>query len=624
MQKIRLKAKKKKRNFYLIIIITCLVIITINGIVFFDYLSNINDSIVKQGQVYLPKSTLEKPVALDGYWGFYWNEFFYSFDVDNTDRNYFFIPESWTRYHQNGKQLAETGYATYRVNVITDMPEGSIMALKFNTMFSAYDVYINNHLASSNGRISKEAKQEINVCKPKVVFFKVPAESFDIFIHLSNYQFAKGGFRSSVFAGTPEGILNFENENNAREELIIGALMITALFNLTIFFIKKDQKYRLYFSLFCVFAMVLMDEVNHYTLINMIMDISASQIIFLGYSCLTWAVFFFILYTYEIFKTRVSLAITRISLVVSVCYQLLFIIVSPLTYSRYTNVNNAVEFFVAFLALVIIYHGIKNDYKDSELQFLGIVVLLGAYISGILFSNVFYSSFGTLCYLGVMLFLVIHSALQVRQAIAMENLKNAAELAFFRAQIKPHFFYNTINMIIAVSRKNVDLSRQLLGEFAEFLRFSFDFNNTYDEVPLDQEISLAKAYATLEITRFAGRLDIVFNTDVEENSLVPALVLQPLIENSINHGIWPKKGKGRIIVSIWYEAKNIYFKVEDDGVGIDEKMLDHLNTESKKCGVGLGNVDTRLKMLYKEGLTIRSKLDVGTEISWKVPVRKKT
>ena len=139
-------------------------------------------------------------------------------------------------------------------------------------------------------------------------------------------------------------------------------------------------------------------------------------------------------------------------------------------------------------------------------------------------------------------------------------------------------------------------------------------------MPLRNEIELAQAYIEIEKARFEERINVNFELPENIDLKVPKLILQPLIENAVIHGILPKRGNGRIDVHIRQNGKVLFFTVKDDGVGIDrESKTREKNGENRS--VGLMNIDSRLHRLYGKGLQIKSNSETGTEISWFIQLK---
>uniref|UniRef100_UPI00289B5BA4 sensor histidine kinase n=1 Tax=Anaerotignum sp. TaxID=2039241 RepID=UPI00289B5BA4 len=132
----------------------------------------------------------------------------------------------------------------------------------------------------------------------------------------------------------------------------------------------------------------------------------------------------------------------------------------------------------------------------------------------------------------------------------------------------------------------------------------------------EHEIELAKAYIAIEKARFGNRLDVDFHIKGDIYNLkVPILVLQPIIENAIIHGVLPKAEGGTVDIQISREGKTLFFSVKDNGVGMDKAKLENI-LAGYTNHIGLSNIDSRLRRLYKQGLEMTSKEDEGTEIKW--------
>ena len=196
----------------------------------------------------------------------------------------------------------------------------------------------------------------------------------------------------------------------------------------------------------------------------------------------------------------------------------------------------------------------------------------------------------------------------------------ASELAFLQAQIKPHFLYNAINTFISISRYDVEQARKLLVDFSHYLRRSFDFRGVGQVVSLKQEIELVKAYLEIEKAQHEERLEVSLSLPDDTEARVPILVLQPVVENAIHHGVLPKREGGCVEVSIVKEENTLHFKVADNGTGMEEYQVRRLYEKEPEGGVGLSNINSRLQQLYGAGLAIESSPDAGTTVTWQVPL----
>jgi len=212
-------------------------------------------------------------------------------------------------------------------------------------------------------------------------------------------------------------------------------------------------------------------------------------------------------------------------------------------------------------------------------------------------------------------------------------LNKETELNFLRSQINPHFLYNTLESIKAISNiKGVPEVRDMAKSLAYILRYSI---KGMDIVRLKEELDIVKYYIQIQNTRFEGKFETeYFFDDKTLSSYVIKMILQPVVENAIYHGLELKKGKGRLIISGGVDDNGfLVIRVEDNGVGIQPDILSSLleslenghpvNRGNDDMPIGLCNVSDRIKFTYGEkyGISIESKVDYGTEVTIKLPYR---
>lgn len=195
----------------------------------------------------------------------------------------------------------------------------------------------------------------------------------------------------------------------------------------------------------------------------------------------------------------------------------------------------------------------------------------------------------------------------------------AAEVAFLQAQIKPHFLYNALNTISSFCDTNPGHAGQLINELANYLRQSFDFKNLEMFVTIDREIRLIVSYLEIERARFGDKLNVIFNIDGSIHADIPPLTIQPLVENAIRHGLRKKGGRGTVTISIQNDPDGVRVTVGDDGPGIPSDKLDRLFSTDGGSGIGLWNIDSRLRKIFGRGLSVKSEAGKGTEVTFTIP-----
>ncbi|MBP2642557.1 MAG: response regulator [Firmicutes bacterium] len=199
-----------------------------------------------------------------------------------------------------------------------------------------------------------------------------------------------------------------------------------------------------------------------------------------------------------------------------------------------------------------------------------------------------------------------------------------AELAFLQAQIKPHFLYNALNTIMSFCWTDAEKAGQLLLALSEYLRGSFNFNNMNQFSTLEKELEFVESYIAIEKARFEEKLNCQYHIDVQQRTIImPTLIIQPIVENAIKHGLLPKKEGGTVIISITHQDSNVLITIQDNGVGIPQNKLNQILAGQINKSVGLTNINRRLKRIYGHGIKISSKLNAGTIVSIKIPYERK-
>jgi signal transduction histidine kinase len=217
---------------------------------------------------------------------------------------------------------------------------------------------------------------------------------------------------------------------------------------------------------------------------------------------------------------------------------------------------------------------------------------------------------------------LIELKISVGKAIGMEA-------AFLQSQIKPHFLYNVLNTIMALSYTNVEKSRELVSHLADYLRGSFSFGDTQKAAPFSKELDLIRHYVNIESARFKERLRVEY--EVEETVLavkLPPLLIQPLVENAIRHGIGGSKSGGSVRIRAFQEGQHAVFEISDDGVGMTSEQLAAVSSRSTEqpkqpgggMSVGLQNIRKRLRYIYGAELSLQSHEDAGTTVTVKIPI----
>ncbi len=209
---------------------------------------------------------------------------------------------------------------------------------------------------------------------------------------------------------------------------------------------------------------------------------------------------------------------------------------------------------------------------------------------------------------------------QVELSVVAEQERRLAqaELRALRAQISPHFIYNALAAVAGDIHARPEEARELLIDFAEFTRYLFRDGRSY--VTLGEEIEHVERYLRLEQARFRDLRVTINVADEARRAVVPAMSIQPLVENAVRHGVERRAGSGRVGVTARVDGDDVVLAVTDDGAGIAPERVPAV-LAGAGGGIGLSNVDARLRATFGEryALRIESALGEGTTALMTVP-----
>lgn len=275
----------------------------------------------------------------------------------------------------------------------------------------------------------------------------------------------------------------------------------------------------------------------------------------------------------------------------------------------------AIPFLGMLLDLTLLIQYRKNISVDifvsmvSYLAFPIIALLIQAFYYGISLINLAIS-------ISMILMFVVAMVEQNRNLALKQQEAADLRISILLSQIAPHFIYNTLSAIQGMCETDPALAKETVGEFASYLRGNLDALSEKDLISFRQELEHVRCYLAIEKKRFGDRIHV--ETDIAYDDFrIPALTLQPLVENAVKHGLCKKRGGG----TLWIRAKRwkdgIYIMVQDDGIGFDLAEKEKSQGEGH---VGLHNVESRLKSLCDGKLLIESEIGAGTSVTIVLPL----
>lgn len=224
-----------------------------------------------------------------------------------------------------------------------------------------------------------------------------------------------------------------------------------------------------------------------------------------------------------------------------------------------------------------------------------------------LWDGVFSSSFPTLFLWSGLYFVIKYYQLfqaEKEKSLRSEALAHEAQLLMLRYQLNPHFLFNTLNAISTlVLSQATEKANEMVTKLSKFLRYSLD-HSPLDRVSFAHELETSQLYLDIEKVRFGERLKLAIDIDAEvEHALVPTMLLQPIIENSIKHGISKAEQGGCIEISARKSENKLIIMVTDDGPGLSEEDLQDKSFSFSK-GVGVSNIRNRLSEIYGDNQSL--------------------
>ena len=600
---------------------------------------------VADGQVDLSRTLFKanQSAALNGRWEFYWNRLLMPADfaakqapqMDSLMK----VPGTWADKKAGAKDYPNQGVATYRLQIRYPATLKD-PALRIQNVAAAYRLYANGQLIREVGKVSdklsgyQEGEEALILDLPK------DKQTLELIIQVANLNYASGGLRESPIFGSKEVLTQEKMRLLVVQLFFIGSIFIFGVYYFLLFLLQIKNKTALFFSLICFITAlrsliwgaaplaILFPHVSFYirVYINYLT----------GYNLLPMmALFVLSLYPLASKKTIGCL----------VLLPTLFFNALLLTSSGFMSLFTNYLYIVVLIQMIYINYILikavllKRDNAIFMLVTIGIFVLTIIqdilYYRGIGGANVAYMFlFGNFAVIMAMSFVqarqqaVTHKKLirYNEKLIEADQLKDKimeTEMSFLQAQIKPHFLYNALDAIANVCEEDGEKASELIVDLSIYLRKSLEFNSLDKMVRIEKELEFVRTYFNIEQARFGQKIRLIEEIEISLDRQIPILILQPLVENAVRHGISKKPQGGTIHLRMKQIDEAVCLEIEDDGAGIEAEKLAHiLDEEREEKGVGLLNIHLRLLKLYGRGLAITSEVGSGTKVKIFIPERR--
>ncbi|MBN7773537.1 sensor histidine kinase [Clostridium aminobutyricum] len=575
-------------------------------------------------------------LRLDGEWEFYWGELLTPADFakQGADRpkptGYMQVPGLWNGKIMDGETLPAFGCATYRLVLKNLTYDGTLGVKKGNARFSS-KVYVNGRELLSDGVPAQQAAEYKSGNTPQLGFFNSNGGDIEILVQVANYEYINSGIPVSFELGREAAMLH-QNQRIYSLSLAVFVILITIAFLYFIFFAVArwngmNEYLMPLFSLFCILFSVGNGLSDQRPLLLLLPDIPFTWAFKMKDFFLT-ANFIVVIWVFHLFKKEL-LPMRRLIFIISFVYGVYLIGVLFLPIHVYMKVHLLVMACNTVTLLLLLIRSVLMYIRKAEGFSLFIAILTVNLYSAdaILFSLGFKTS-SSFSQVYIMLFAtVMMFLLSMQYFTAIRRLQTSmkrtqeAEISFLRAQINPHFLYNALNSIAALCATAPEKAEDVVVELSQYLRRSFDFKRMDAMSTLAQELELLEAYLYIEKMRFGERLQVEYDMDETLNLPIPPLILQPLVENAVRHGLMEHIAGVMVTISIKRQQDEAIFTIADNGVGMNaERLSGLLEQKPKSGGIGVWNINQRLKMLYNRELTVYSEKGKGTSVTFALPL----
>jgi len=579
----------------------------------------------------------EEPlVVLNGDWSFYWNRLLTAEQTRliNYGPDLFVpVPDVWNNYTIKGKKLPGFGYATYKLEVENIKP-GTPLAFRIPTCSTAYKMFINDRLVAANGKVGPSQALHQPDYRPTVFDYTPDKKSFAIILQVSNYNYARGGMWYALYMGTPEKIQQMGRQMAYRDLFLLGGFFIVVLYCLAIYLLRREKS-SLYFALLCLLLAARTSIYGEYVINYLLPEsIRFAATVRIDYFILYFLPGVTLLLLKEFYPQEISKQFVKFMLVYSIVMGFLTLSVPIYQFTRFTYIIEAIILINMFYIIACLIRAMINDREDTGLLLAGLLALIAGGVHDLMYQNdILKSGLTELSPIGFYILILLWAfILAKRYALAIAAKENAllelvasherekqTEIKFLMAQIRPHFIHNALNAIISISRKDSERSRKLLVQFSRYLRTCFDVSDLEKLVPLERELDFIRSYVSLEEARFGDRIKVEYDLD-DIDFMLPPLILQPLVENAIIHGLRTKAEGGVIRIYVKQSGNRAQLGVKDNGAGFDLERLDELlNGTGDKRGVGLYNINQRLKKIFATSLQVINLEAGGSEVRMEIP-----
>lgn len=581
-------------------------------------------AIAVNGILDLRSYDFNKPVSLKGEWLFYPNQLYEPSRMGSIETKpvAITVPSPWNKAFQSQGY----GYGTYQLNIQLDDVH-TVLGIKTQVIRSAAKLYVNGVLIHEDGKVGKTPATHVMNNVPATHYFEPKDNQIEILLQVSNFNRDIGGITQDIILGTHDQIQNYNMISYGIDFTGVLLLIGFGLYQLSFYFTLQKEIGFLYSGMLPIFSGLTTLFRNQK--VGALLFHFENMELFYRLQLMTSmiAIFFLSLLIYEIGRSRFQKVIVRFYFVVSLAYSLFACFVPYSIHSKYEILYwIAVIITNSVLILSAVRDMIQTRWMFHERQIVvsltvGIVLSIIGQVDSVLYyfalrDNMLLNYLCNLAFIAILttFYRQKYQLSELRIAKSEQNLLKT-EIAFLQAQIEPHFVFNALNTVISFCYTDPAKAAVLLRDLSKYLRFTFDQERFHKKVTLERELEATKVYLNIEKARFDERFTVDIKMDDSLKSLeVPFLILQPLVENAIKHGILKREAAGRVAIHIVSLGAQVMISVQDDGVGMT------VDPSFESYGVGLKNIKRRMEMIPGANMHIDSYLGAGTNVQLYIPI----
>lgn len=598
--------------------------------------------LVANGKVDLSRVdfTQNETIDLNGQWEFYWDrlltsEEFMTDPVPKID-SFIKVPGSWNDREDGIKSYPNHGVATYRL-ILTYPDSLKDPALSLKTVSAAYKLYADGQLITEVGKVSDKLSHFEADYKQLIVDLPNSTSELELIIQVANLNYIRGGLRDNLVFGSKQVLDQQKMVLFATQLIVIGSVFGFGLYYSLLFLLQRKNKTTLLFSILCFTTALRASVWGETPLMVLFPKLRIQDGVFIEYITIYSLLPLIILFVISLYPMDYRKKSLTLILLPTLFFGALLLAPAGFraSFNSYFSILMLLQMIYSLCVLIQAVH----RKRDNALLLFIVISVFNFTILADLFRYMGMGSsklsymfiYGTFAVIMAMSFIQARQQASTQQKLILYNqnlieanrLKDkimATEMSFLQAQIKPHFLYNALSAIANVCEMDGKKAGKLIIDLALYLRKSLEFNHLDKMDTIAKELEFIDTYFNIEQARFGQKIRLQKEIEIPLNDQILVLILQPLVENAVRHGISKKPGGGTVRVRMKQIDEGINIEIEDDGVGIpSEKLVNLLTEEGKGQSVGLLNIHHRLLRLYDRGLEISSEVGHGTCVRLLIP-----